>query len=201
VTGWLRRNRWGLLALPATVVLAAGANAQRVQDFWWKNDLRHAAATAVPGEWVTWTDDFDDSAGRGTRSLRVKLTAAGPVAGPADVGLPSDLTPWQVTMHFEAAPDQVLYGCLLALRDAGGNRYEYRSTADSLGQDDWPCLPGQRVGPRPALTPGRPRAATPGEDRPPDWTTRPVVLVPRSARITEVLMWWEEPDHLVVRVN
>jgi len=33
VNAWLRRNRWGLLALPVTMALAVGANAQRLHDY------------------------------------------------------------------------------------------------------------------------------------------------------------------------
>jgi len=40
-----------------------------------------------------------------------------------------------------------------------------------------------------------------GEDRPLQWTTRPVVVVPRGARITQVLLWWEQPDYLAVQLN
>jgi hypothetical protein len=116
VISWLRRNRWGLLALPVTAALAVGANAQRLQDYWWDKDLRLAGATGSQGEWVEWSDSFSDAAGDGTRTFRVKVTgsesidAAGPSAESADLELPSDLTGWRVTMDFEAAPDQVLFG-------------------------------------------------------------------------------------------
>ena len=74
MTSWLRRNRWGLLALPVAAALAVGANAQRLQDYWWNVDLRNAAATGSQGEWVTWSDDFTDALGDGTRTLRVKVS-------------------------------------------------------------------------------------------------------------------------------
>jgi hypothetical protein len=41
----------------------------------------------------------------------------------------------------------------------------------------------------------------PGEERPSHWTTRPVVVVPRSAKITQVLLWWEQPDYLAVQLD
>jgi hypothetical protein len=201
VTPWLRRNRGGLLALPITVALAVGANAQRLPEYWWNDDLRSPAATGVPGDWLTWTDSFDDSAGTGTRTFRVKVTGTQSVTEPAGVALPPELAAWRVTLDFQAAPNQVLYGCSLALRDDQGNRYDYHAAVDHIVQDDWPCLPGERVGPRPSLTPGRPREALFGEARPTHWTTRPIVLAPRSAHITEVLMWWEQPDYVVVRLD
>jgi len=40
-----------------------------------------------------------------------------------------------------------------------------------------------------------------GEERPAQWTTRPVVMVPRTARIKQLLLWWEQPDYLAVELN
>jgi hypothetical protein len=207
VISWLRRNRWGLLALPVTAALAVGANAQRLQDYWWDKDLRLAGATGSQGDWVTWSDSFSDAAGDGTRTFRVKVTgsesidAAGPSEESADLELPSDLTGWRVAMEFEAAPDQVLFGCRLALVDDSGNRYMYRAMVNDLNQDMHPCVPDDNPGPQPSITAGEPRTAIYGGERPRHWTTRPVVVVPRTATITEVLLWWEQPDYLAVRLN
>jgi hypothetical protein len=207
VTSWLRRNRWGLLALPVAVVLAVGANAQRLHDYWWDQDLRHAAVTGNQGDWVSWSDDFTDAAGPGTRTFRVRVSgtesigADGPSAESTDLELPPDLMGLRITMDFEAAPDQVLTGCQLALRDAGGNRYVYRMKVNDLTQDLWPCLPGDHYGPSPSITAGQPRAVMPGDERPPRWTIQRVVVVPRTAVITDVLLWWEQPDYLAVKVN
>jgi hypothetical protein len=207
VKSWLRRNRWGLLALPLTAALAVGANAQRLQDYWWDKDLRHAAATGDQGEWVSWTDSFTDAVGDGTRTFRVKVTSSEPRAAVdyegehIDLDLPSDLTAYQLTMAFEAEPDQVLFGCRLALLDDNGNRYSYLAKVNKLMQDIWPCLPGDHPGPSPSITAGEPRAVMPGEERPPQWTTQAVVVVPRTATITQVLLWWEQPDYLAVRLN
>jgi hypothetical protein len=207
VRSWFRRNRWGLLALPVTAALAVGANAQRLHDYWWDQDLRHAAATGGQSEWVTWSDSCSDATGDGTRTFRVKVTDAvstadaGPSADAADLDLPSDLTGWRITMDFEAAPDQVLFGCQLALLDDNGNRYMYRAIVNDLNQDIWPCVPEDHPGPRPSITAGEPRTMMPGEERPAQWTTRPVVVVPRGATITQVLLWWEQPDYLAVRLK
>jgi hypothetical protein len=207
VKAWLRRNRWGLLALPVTVALAVGANAQRLHDYWWDNDLRHEAATGAQGEWVAWTDPFSDATGDVTRTFHVKVTGsestdvADSPDGPADLDLPSDLTGWRVAMDFEAEPDQVLFGCLLTLLDDEGNRYYYRARANKVSQDMWPCVPEHHPGPMPSIEAGKPRTVFPGEERPSNWTTRPVVIVPRSAKITQVLLWWEQPDYLAVHLN
>ena len=204
---WLRRNRWGLLALPVTAALAVGANAQRLHDYWWDQDLRHAAATGGRGEWVSWSDSFSDATGDATRTFRVKVTGsestgtAGSPGDPTELELPSDLTGWRVTMDFEAAPDQVLFGCRLALLDDNGNRYVYRPVVNDRTQDMFPCVPGDQPGPMPSITAGEPRMVIAGDERPPHWTTRPVVVVPRTATITEVLLWWEQPDYLAVRLD
>jgi len=207
VTSWLRRNRWGLLALPVAAVLAVGANAQRLHDYWWTVDLRNAAATGSQGDWVTWTDDFTDALGDGTRTFRVKVSrtestvdsdAMSDVA--ADLELPPDLTGARVTMDFEAAADQVLFGCRMALLDDAGNRYVYQPIVNGLTQPMHPCVPEDQPGPVPSISAGEPRTAIYGE-RPPQWTTQAVVVVPRSAKITRVLLWWEQPDYLEVRLN
>jgi hypothetical protein len=205
MTSWLRRNRWGLLALPLTAALAVGANAQRLHDYWWDQDLRLAGATGGQGEWVQWSDAFTDAAGDGTRTFRVRVTGNESLdatsAEAADLELPSDLTGWRVTMDFEAAPDQVLFGCRLALVDDNGNRYLFRAIVNNLMQDMHPCVPDDNPGPQPSITAGEPRAVVYGGQRPRQWTTRPVVVVPRTATITEVLLWWEQPDYLAVRLN
>ncbi|MGV9803145.1 hypothetical protein ACWDTP_34330 [Mycobacterium sp. NPDC003449] len=207
MTAWLRRNRWGLLALPVTLILAAGANAQRIHDYWWDQDLRRAAVTGDQGQWVTWSDTFTDATGDSTRTVTVKVTGSEPAdradesGQPTPLGLPAEVTGRAVTMDFRAAPDQVLYGCRLALVDDDGNRYAYRPVVNNVSQTMFPCVPDEHPGPRPSITAGEPRTVWPGEERPPRWSTRPVVVVPREARITQVLLWWEEPDYLAVQLN
>jgi hypothetical protein len=207
VSSWLRRNWWGLLALPFAVALTVGANAQRLHDYWWDQDLRHAAATGSEGEWVTWSDGFTDAAGDGTRTFRFKVTGtesladAGPSDEADDLELPPELTGWRITMDFEAASDQVLFGCRMALLDDDGNRYMYRPIVNRLSQNMHPCIPEDNPGPQPSITAGEPRVAIYGGQRPPHWTTRPIVVTPRSATITEVLLWWEQPDYLAVQLN
>jgi hypothetical protein len=204
----LRRNRWGLLALPVAAVLAVGVNSQRLQDYWWDRDLRHAAATGGQNEWVTWSDSFSDATGEATRTFRVKVTGAEPTdiaeaaSEPEELELPSDVTGMRIEMEFEAAPDQVLFGCRLALLDDDGNRYVYRPGLGGVMQDSWPCVPGDHPGPQPSINAGEPRKVLlAGGERPPQWRTRPVVVVPRNAKITQVLLWWEQPDYLAVELN
>lgn len=204
---WLRRNRWGLLGLPLAAALAVGTNAQRLPDYWWNTDLRHAGVTGSQGQWTTWSDTFSDAAGEGTRTFTVKVTAAEPTEsiesrGEAEtLNLPADVAAVRVQMDFEADADQVLFGCRLALVDTDGNRYVYRPLLGTVTQDMWPCLRAGHTGPQPSISAGEPRTAMTGEERPPQWSTQPAILVPRAARITQVLLWWEEPDYLAVELN
>lgn len=204
---WLRRNRWGLVALPVTVALAVGANAQRVHDYWWDQDLRNAAATGPQGDWVSWSDSFTDAAGDGTRTFQVRVTGTESTDSAESSGesekleLPADLTALRVALEFEAAPDQVLFGCRMALVDDDGNRYVYRPMVSDVLQNMWPCLSENQTGPQPSISAGEPRVVMFGEERPARWSTRPVVLVPRTARIKQLLLWWEQPDYLAVELN
>ncbi len=160
------------------------------------------------GDWTAWSDSFTDAAGEGTRTFQVRVTAVEPTGTAEPTGeqealkLPSDLAAMRVTMDFQAAPDQVLFGCRMALLDRDGNRYVYRPMIGGVMQTMFPpCLQENLTGPQPSITAGEPRVALYGEKRPPQWTTRPVVLVPRTADITQVLLWWEQPDYLAVQVD
>jgi hypothetical protein len=207
VTAWLRRNRWGLLALPVVAALAVGANAQRLHDYWWNADLRNESASGARGDWVTWSGRFSDATGDSTRAFQIRVTGAEPtdVAGAPDdqtkLDLPPGLTGVRVSADFQANPDQVLFGCRMALLDDAGNRYTYTARIQRASQDIWPCVPEDHPGPMPSITAGEQRAALPGEERPETWSTAPVFLVPRDARITQVLLWWEQPDYLAVRLD
>lgn len=207
MSSWLRRNRWGLLGLPLAASLAVTANAQRLPDYWWNTELRHAGVTGSEGQWTTWSDTFTDAAGEGTRTVTVKVASAEPTDSAESRGeierldLPADIAAIRVSMDFQADADQVLFGCRLALIDEDGNRYVYRPTVGTVTQDMWPCLRTDQTGPRPSISAGEPRTAMLGEARPPQWTTQPAVLVPRDARLTQVLLWWEEPDYLAVELN
>ena len=196
---WLRRNWWGLAALPVTLALAVVANSQRIQDYWWDTDLRTAGASGQQGDWVTWSDSFTDALGEGVRTFSVRVTAV-ETTDTEPVVLPADVTAVRVTMDFSAASDQVLFACKLALLDADGNRYTYRPLVGGVMQSLFPCLPEQ-TGPQPSITAGEPRVALFGDQRPPEWTTEPVLMVPRGTELTKVLLWWEEPDYLEVQLT
>ncbi len=202
---WLRRNRWGLVSLPVVAVLAVGANAYRLGDYWWDRDLR-TATVGEAGELVSYTDEYDDALGTTSRSFRVRVGELAPTRsttstlGDEPVVVPEGAQALVVPLRFEADPDQSLYGCNLALEDTDGNRYVFDYSMTGVEQDPFPCLPFEQPGPRPPLFEGDTRAVVEGEERPESWSTRPVVVVPEGVRISRVLLWWETPDYLALQV-
>ena len=51
--GWLRRNRWWLLALPVALALALASAAYRINDLWFENGWHRVDATVEQGRFVT----------------------------------------------------------------------------------------------------------------------------------------------------
>lgn len=205
-TSWWRRNRYGVLALPVVIALAVAANGIRLDDWWWSADLR-SATTGQQGEPVDFHQEYDDAVGATTRSLSVRLDDvveldAVPQSFGDPVPVPEGLRALRVDLSFEADPDQSVYGCRLALRDADGQRYEYSSNIDTIRQaEPSPCHSLEQPGPKPPIFEGQTRGVVAGEERPPTWRTQPVVLVPAEAEITEVLLWWEQPEHLSLEIR
>lgn len=108
----------------------------------------------------------------------------------------------RVDLSFEADPDQALRACSLGLVDQDGTRYDFSASVDNIEQDDIsPCVPWGHEGPETPVFKGQVRSTPPGEERPPAWTMKPVVIVPEDATITHVVMWWEKPEHLRVSVR
>ncbi|MGA9748135.1 MAG: hypothetical protein WBQ50_11825 [Nocardioides sp.] len=207
--GWLKRNRWGVVALPVVGVLAVGANSYRLQDYWWDRDLR-SATVADGADFVSYTQDYDDSIGATSRTFQVRVgeiaptetidSEVGDVLGEEPVVVPAGARALAVRLDFEAEPDQALYGCQLALEDVDGNRYVFDSTQEGIDQDPFPCLPFETPGPRVPFFEGQTREVVAGEERPATWSTEPVLVVPEDAEISRVLLWWETPDYLALRV-
>lgn len=199
LSDWVRRNRWGLVALPVVLVLAAAANAQRLDDYWWDQTFQRATATASTGEWVRHSEEFLDALGTTTRTLEVRVgepvevvSFLGDDALPVPVDLPEGLVAVGVPLDFRAEPDQVLGGCSVALLDADGNRYE-PSDLGAVPQPFDPCLLDGSPGPSYSLSPDQPHQAAPGAARPTSWSTRPVVVLPDDVEITAVRVWWLPP--------
>ncbi|MFT4263524.1 MAG: hypothetical protein QM572_09095 [Nocardioides sp.] len=209
---WLRRNRWGLVALPAAAALLVAANGQRIQDWWWDAELHYASATGEQGEWVHYAEDFEDAAGKGTRELDFRITGLERVTSYTNrLGTTTRITDdvydaWRVTFEGRADPDTVLTGCSLALTEADGTRYAYLADADGVDQDLlYPCLPFEDYGPSESIVAGAGRQLDGGDPdadpRDPSWTVEPLVFVPKGTRITGVMLWWRPPHYARVAVS
>jgi hypothetical protein len=199
-TGWWRENRLWLAALPVALAAVTAASSYDL-DFWWDNGLHHEIASAPQGSTARVTDTYDDGLGETSRTFEVELAALRttdlypyPLEDPAPP--PGGVDALSVRLRWKAEPDQVLRGCRVALVDDEGRRYE----ADS-GAFPTPCVPEDRGGPEdPQGDTGR-GVVPEGEDRPPSWTTTPVILVPHGRTITQVLVWWERPDYVSLSVS
>ena len=197
-SSWWRDNAVWLAALPLCVAAAAGASSYSVKNLWYDAGLHHEVASAEQGHWLEVTQDFDDPVGATSRTFRVRLDGREPAETwpyyedePREP--PDGIGAVAVHLDWEAAPDQVLAGCRLALVDDDGRRYELDS-GDSLDL----CTPEDHTGPSSPLTADDARGeVAQGADRPPTWSTAPVFLVPEGRRITRLLVFWDPPPDYV----
>lgn len=200
--GWWRRNRWGLVALPVTVVAALAAGSYRVETYWWlekPRDLQHAER----GEWVTFSAAQYDRTGDVPFTVRVRLDGVRPADAPfgADDPLepPAGVRAVAVDLSLAAAPDVPLTGCELVVRDASGTEYGYESASPSITQASSPCVPPEARGPDLDLIEGLDPDT--GPRRPGEWSVSPVVLLPDGVEVTEVLLSWGPPDGLLISAD
>jgi len=197
--GWWRRNRWALVALPLALVLVLAASADRVRTLWWEQGL-HRPTVGAPGETVTFSQRVRDGLG-GTSpvEVRVRLDGIGePAELPRDLVVPDGARAVQVDLTLWADPDVILAGCSLAVRDAAGTRYDYVPNAWGAFQAVSPCVPEDAPGPMPSLGVLDDPDADPGPTRPGTWTVSPVVVLPADVEPTEVALWWQLPQHVLL---
>jgi len=200
--GWWRLNRWWLPALPLALAAMLAASAYNVKDYWYVNGLHHEAAAGEQGEFVSVTDDYDDAVGRTSRSFEVRLAGIETVDEyPFDFDRPQPVPEGRQALvahlDWEAAPDQVLRHCHVALMDDEGRRYEIVGNGQSNA-----CTPEDRPGPEKPFTAESERGQMqPGEERPETWSTDPVFLLPDDVEVTRVLVWWEFPDYVALSVS
>jgi hypothetical protein len=199
-TGWWRENRLWLAALPVALGAVTAASSYSLSA-WRDTGLHHEIAAAGPGSPVRVTDSYDDGLGTTSRTFEVSLaalrtTGTYPYLFEDAAPPPEGVDAVSVHLHWAAEPDQVLRGCTVALVDDQGRRYEADGSVFPSG-----CVPSDRGGPEdPHGDVGRGQVPE-GEDRPPTWTTAPVVLVPHGRTITRVLVWWERPDYVTLSVS
>lgn len=193
-TGWWRRNRWALAVLPVALALALVAAGDRVRTLWWEQDLRRPT-TAVAGATVGFQQRVYDGEG-GTLPIDVQVRLDGVETAttlPADMELPAGTRAVQVDLTLSADPDVVLTGCSLAVRDAAGTRYGYVASGWDAAQSPMPCVPEDAPGPWAFADPDAPA-------RPATWSVSPVVVVPDDVEITDVALWWQMPQYVLLEV-
>jgi len=198
--GWWHRNRWALLALPVALALALVAAGDRVRTMWWEQDLRRPT-TAEAGAAVDFHQRVRDGLG-GTMPIDVQVRLDGIGTAPTlpdRMELPTGTRAVQVDLTLSADPDVVLTGCFLAVRDAAGTRYDYVANEWGALQPTVPCVPQDTPGPWPSL--GDLDDALTHEDTPPrpeTWSVAPVVVVPDGVELTDVVLWWQMPQHVLL---
>lgn len=199
-TGWWRGNRFWLAALPVALLAAVAASSYNVKPFWYENGLHHEVASAPLGSSTRATIQYDDALGATSRTFEVSLAALQPTDSYPyrfdEPGPPPDgVDAISVHLHWKAEPDQVLRSCTVSLVDDQGRRYDAEQFAFSG------CVPEARGGPTDPQADGERGDVPEGEDRPPSWTTAPVVLVPQGREITQVLVWWERPSYVTLSAS
>jgi hypothetical protein len=207
VSGWWRRNRLWLPALPVALAVMVGASAYNVPSFIYDAGPHDELASADQGEYAEFTDEFTDAYGDTSRTLRVRLSGVEEVAqfpyyddeGPREP--PDGLTAVQVHLDWEAEPDQVVSGCTVQLEDEDGRRYGLLSGIDS----DQPgaCVPDDAGGPAAPVTKDSERGQIPSyeDPRPTTWSTDPIFLVPDGRDFTTVLVYWQLPRYAALSVS
>lgn len=208
---WVRRNRWGLVGLPVAAALLVGGNSQRVKDWWWDADLHDASATAGQGEWLSYSEDFEDAVGHGVHRVELRIRGLERIESYTDQwGNTTKITntaydAWRVHLDAKADPDTVLTGCSMALTEADGTRYVWSADADGIEQDQlYPCLPKDDYGPTTSIEAGADGRELGGSDpstRAGQWSVEPVFFVPHGVEVTGVMLWWSPPHYARVSVR
>jgi hypothetical protein len=116
--GWLRRNRWGLIALLPVLAATIGLSWGDAYDTYWKSQPREPVKAGSDG-WVSFA------------GARIRLADLSAGTDLTDFGgdkfvPPSGTAVWKARLMFDAARTDGLRGCLIKLQDAGGRTYEAR---------------------------------------------------------------------------
>lgn len=206
---WWSRNRWGIILLPVAIVAALAASSARVVLFWWPYGP-HEVTRGVVGHPVEFTEGWIDLAGHHDRSLSLTITDVDQVSamtsetrGTVEVTTPPGTVLWAVTMHVDADPDQVLWGCHLAVLDREGRSFDNdfgRGIEPSYQVKSPPCTPDGAIGPMPVLFEGQEQDPE-TINRPASYTTQAYVVTPADVRPTVVRLWWNYPSVVEVALT
>ena len=190
-------------AAASSLALALVAAGDRVRTLWWEQDLR-VPTTVEAGT----TGDFHQRVYDGVRRHPADRRAGAPRRRRAtrrpcrtDLELPPGTRAVQVDLTLSADPDVVLTGCVLAVRDAAGTRYDYVSNGWGALQPVVPCVPEDTPGPWPSLGDLDDVLTDPdAPPRPATWSVSPVVVVPEDVEVADVVLWWQKPQYLLLEV-
>ena len=182
--GWLRRNRWWLLALPVALALALASAAYRVNDFWFENGWHRVDATVEQGQFVTTRAtvySFDEKPT--PADLRVRLGSVSSSAMLQDslgseLPMPAGAVAVQVRLDFRAVKGKPAPYCTVFVVDDEGNRYAV--TAIDGGTN--PCPP-----------PGFSYGDTTAPER---WSRTVSAAVPKDVTVREVRLGITWPDYV-----
>lgn len=198
---WLLRNRWWLALLPLGLVVMLAGSAYRVQTFWWESGLHREVSSASAGRYAEVSQEFEDALGPTRRTFTVRVASLVeveeiPVQYETEMQtVPDDLDAYQVNLAFRAEPDQDLNGCKVMLLDGRGHRYGGDDT-DPLGQI-YRCVPQDTPGPNSPLIKGDRRGVVdPEAERPGEWVTHTIVLVPDGVTPRRAWISFFAPDYV-----
>jgi hypothetical protein len=113
---WLRRNRWGLVALVPVLAAIVALQWGDVYDRYWGTEARDPV-TAGPDGWVSFA------------GARIRLADLGPgtdlkTYGGEPFRPPAGTAVWRATVSFAAPRPDRLNGCAIRLTDSAGRVYQ-----------------------------------------------------------------------------
>ena len=187
--GWLRRNRWWLLALPIALAVALASAAYRVNDFWYENGWHDEIASVRQGRFVTTQHTVYSLDQKPERvDLRMRLGAVGSTdewhdgLGTART-MPPKAVGVKVRLDFQAVKGKPAPYCEVFVVDTEGNRYP----VEELDAGSNPCPP-------PGGSPDDPTA-------PKTWSRVVGAAVPKTARVNAVRVGVSWPGYVTFRLS